>query len=77
MDDSSSTSASRSGAPGIAGRALIMHSSDDDVDNPVLPVLVESDGQPSGLGRALWTLARRDGYDMLWPPSATVAYGSV
>lgn len=63
MDDSSSTSASRSGAPGTAGSALIMHSSDDNVDNPVLPVLVESDGQPSGLGWALWTLARRDGYD--------------
>jgi hypothetical protein len=63
MDDSSSTSASRSGALGAAGSALIMHSSDDDVDNPVLPVLVESDGQPSGLGRALWTLERRDGYD--------------
>lgn len=54
------------GTTGSQGRlvasALIVRSSEDDDDCPVPPVLVEGDGQPSGLGRALWTLVRRDGY---------------
>lgn len=45
----------------VAG--LVVHSADDDADNPILPILVSIDGQPSGLGRALWTLVARHGFD--------------
>lgn len=49
--------------PPSGARALIVHSADDDADIPVPPILVEGDAQPSGLGRTLWSLLRRDGYE--------------
>lgn len=58
-----SPSATGAAPSGASSCALVVHSSDDDMDNPVQPVLVHSEGQPSGLGRTLWTLVRRDGYD--------------
>jgi hypothetical protein len=35
----------------------------DEADEPVLPVLVAHAGAPSGAGRALWSLIRRDGFE--------------
>lgn len=65
MAERSGSDAPESGQFAAGDSALIVHSSDDEVDNPVLPVLVETDGHPSGLGRTLWTLVRRDGYDVV------------
>jgi hypothetical protein len=41
--------------------AVVVHSADDEVDRPVLPVVVEEDGDPEGLGRVLQDLVVRDG----------------
>jgi hypothetical protein len=41
--------------------ALVIGSADDEADQPCLPVVVEEDGDPEGLGRALWALVQRDG----------------
>lgn len=42
--------------------ALVVRSSEDDADVPVVPVLVGREGEPSGLGEAIWSLVQRDGY---------------
>lgn len=42
--------------------ALVVRSSEDDADVPVVPVLVGREGEPSGLGQAIWSLVQRDGY---------------
>jgi hypothetical protein len=41
--------------------AVVVRSADDEVDRPVLPVVVEEDGDPEGLGRTLQELVTRDG----------------
>jgi hypothetical protein len=43
--------------------ALVVWSAADEADQPRLPVVVEEDGDPEGLGRALWALVQRVGVD--------------
>jgi hypothetical protein len=54
-------------APPLGARhahpALVTLASVDEADEPVLPVLVAHAGAPSGAGRALWSLIRRDGFE--------------
>jgi hypothetical protein len=63
MQQADTSPETTSDPPPVAAQALIVHSADDEMDNPVIPVLIENDGIPSRLGQALWTLVRRDGYD--------------
>jgi hypothetical protein len=54
---------SRGGGQRRVPTGLVVRSADDEADQPRVPVAVEEDGDPEGLGRALWALVRRDGVE--------------